>query len=123
MIKTTRKISFTASLFIASLSALFSVSALATEPLPPGHPPIPNPPTSWPGGSLTGPGGADPRDFYLETLHPQIQQNCVACHRAGGTAEQSGARLVLSDSADESHEAFAGFLALDGEGETKRTVS
>ena len=57
---------------------------------------------------------ADPRDFYLETLHPQIQQNCVACHRAGGTAEQSGARLVLSDSADESHEAFAGFLALDG---------
>ena len=34
--------------------------------------------------------------------------------RAGGTAEQSGARLDLSDSADESHEAFAGFLELDG---------
>jgi hypothetical protein len=86
----------------------------STEPLPPGHPPIPNPPASWPGSSLTGPAGADPRDFYLETLHPQIQLNCVACHRAGGTAEQSGARLVLSDSADESHEAFAGFVALDG---------
>jgi len=86
----------------------------STEPLPPGHPPIPNPPASWPGSSLTGPAGADPREFYLETLHPQIQLNCVACHRAGGTAEQSGARLILSDSADESHEAFAGFLALDG---------
>ena len=113
MITVTRKISLVASLIVSGLVALSSASALATEPLPPGHPPIPNPPAFWPGSSLTGPAGADPRDFYLETLHPQIQQNCVACHRAGGTAEQSGARLVLSDSADESHEAFAGFLALD----------
>ena len=92
---------------------LLGTLSWATEPLPPGHPPIPNPPAFWPGSGLTGPAGADPRDFYLETLHPQIQQSCVACHRAGGTAELSGARLVLSDSADESHEAFAGFLALD----------
>ena len=114
MITVTRKISLVACLIVSGLVALSSASALATEPLPPGHPPIPNPPAFWPGSSLTGPAGADPRDFYLETLHPQIQQNCVACHRAGGTAEQSGARLVLSDSADESHDAFAGFLALDG---------
>ena len=69
------------------------------------------------GDSASNPSGlgvADPRDFYLETIHPQIKQNCVACHRAGGTAEQSGARLVLRDSADESHEAFARFLGLDG---------
>ena len=57
---------------------LLGTLSWATEPLPPGHPPIPNPPASWPGSSLTGPAGADPRDFYLETLHPQIQQNCVA---------------------------------------------
>ena len=61
-----------------------------------------------------GPGVADPRDFYFDTLHPQIQQNCVACHLTGGTAEQSGAQLVLSDSADESHGAFTVFLGLDG---------
>ena len=69
------------------------------------------------GDSASNPSGlgvADPRDFYLETIHPQIKQNCVACHRAGGTAEQSGARLLLRDSADESHEAFARFLGLDG---------
>ena len=37
-----------------------------------------------------GLGVADPRDFYLQTIHLQIKQNCVACHRAGGTAEQVG---------------------------------
>ena len=64
--------------------------------------------------SSSGPGAADPWDFYLDTLHSQIQQNCVACHRSGGTAEQSGAQLVLSDSADESHGAFTMFLGLNG---------
>ena len=100
-------------IFAGALTFLGSLTQ-ATEPLPPGHPPLPSPPAFWPGDTLSGISGTDPLDFYLETLDPQIQQNCIACHRAGGTAELSGARLVLSDSAAENYGAFQGFLGLNG---------
>jgi hypothetical protein len=113
MISASNGISILRTLVLAGTAAIYGIPTLATEPLPPGHPPIPDPPTFWPGNSL-GPSLASPRDFYLTTLHSQIEQNCVGCHRTGGTAEQSGARLVLSDLPDESHEAFAAFLSLEG---------
>ena len=113
MISASHSISVLRALVLAGTVAIYGIPTLATEPLPPGHPPIPDPPTFWPGNSL-GPNLASPRDFYLTTLHSQVEQNCVGCHRNGGTAEQSGARLVLSDLPDDSHEAFAAFLALGG---------
>ena len=113
MISASHSISVLRALVLAGIAAVYGIPTLATEPLPPGHPPIPDPPTYWPGNSL-GPNPASPRDFYLTTLHSQVEQNCVGCHRTGGTAEQSGARLVLSDLPDDSHEAFAAFLTLGG---------
>ena len=113
MISASHSISVLRALVLAGTAAVYGIPTLATEPLPPGHPPIPDPPTFWPGNSL-GPNLASPRDFYLTTLHSQVEQNCVGCHRNGGTAEQSGARLLLSDLPDDSHEAFAAFLTLGG---------
>tara|TARA_Y100000385_G_scaffold286527_1_gene348701 strand:+ start:273 stop:866 length:594 start_codon:yes stop_codon:yes gene_type:complete len=54
-----------------------------------------------------------PQTFYQNEVDDGLQSACLACHRKGAVASQSGARLVLSTDALANHQAFTGFLALD----------
>ena len=54
-----------------------------------------------------------PKAFYRDDVDDGVQSTCLACHRAEGVAQQSGARLVLTADADANHQAFTDFLALD----------
>ena len=49
--------------------------------------------------------------FYQQTLDAQVQAQCLTCHKAGGVAPQSGARLVLSDNTARNHDAFVELLS------------
>ena len=48
--------------------------------------------------------------YFATSVDAGVQQECLACHQAGGVAEQSGARLLLSTDTQENHEAFASLL-------------
>lgn len=54
--------------------------------------------------------GATPFEFYRDSVDAGVQSSCLACHSAGGSAPQSGARLVLGESAQKNHDAFVEFL-------------
>ncbi|MDA7596104.1 hypothetical protein N8723_05000, partial [Luminiphilus sp.] len=58
----------------------------------------------------------DPQTFYQNELDEGLQSACLACHRKGAVASQSGARLALSADAQANHQAFTNFLALDDTG-------
>ncbi len=49
--------------------------------------------------------------YYVDSVEPGVQSHCAMCHKPGGVASLSGARLVLGDSAEQNHEAFAHFLS------------
>ena len=49
--------------------------------------------------------------FYTDRVDPGVQQDCLLCHKAGGAAPQSGARLVFSNSSSANHTAFIDMLA------------
>ena len=90
--------------------ALISVSSLAlgNEWSPFGLPftvPAPATEDSSPAGEARG--------YYQDEVDPGIQRSCLACHRAGGAAPQSGARLVLGNSAADNHRAFESLLVYD----------
>ena len=55
----------------------------------------------------------DPSNFYRNNLDAGLQDACLACHRKGAVAPQSGARLVLTVDAGTNHQAFTQFLALN----------
>jgi len=57
---------------------------------------------------------ATPFDFYRDNVDAGLQSNCLACHKAGGSAPQGGARLVLGESARDNHNAFGEFLDTPG---------
>ena len=103
-----------ATLVAATYLCLLAKPALASETLPSGHPPISTTSTDELGDSPSSGDVTEPEDFYADTLHSDVQQNCLACHRSGGTAQESGARLILNDSAKTSHNAFSSFVELDG---------
>ena len=54
--------------------------------------------------------GTDAAAFYDEHVDPGVQRECLLCHKAGGSAPQSGARLVLSDASSGNHSAFVTML-------------
>ena len=51
--------------------------------------------------------------FYVSEVDPGVQRECLICHKAGGSAPQSGARLILSGSAEANHGAFSEFVSLE----------
>lgn len=55
----------------------------------------------------------DAQSFYISQVDSGVQQECLLCHKASGAAAQSGARLVLSTSPADNHQAFSEFLSLD----------
>ena len=52
----------------------------------------------------------DTASFYADNVDPGVQQECLLCHKAGGSALQSGARLALSDVSSANHSAFVTLL-------------
>ena len=53
----------------------------------------------------------DAQTFYVSQVDQGVQQQCLLCHRAGGAAPQSGARLVLGKSPVANHQAFLDLLS------------
>ena len=58
----------------------------------------------------------DAQSYYVSEVDAGVQQECLLCHKANGTAEQNGARLVFSTSAVGNHGAFSEFLSLENVG-------
>ena len=48
--------------------------------------------------------------YYVSDLDPVVQLRCVGCHQSGGTASNSGARLIFSNSAESNHIALSDFV-------------
>ena len=48
-------------------------------------------------------------EYYISDLDAVVQLNCVVCHKSGGNAPSSGARLVLNSSAEANHVALSDF--------------
>jgi hypothetical protein len=55
--------------------------------------------------------GSEAETFYLDHVDAGVQAECVVCHKSGGVASQSGARLVLSQDPADNHKAFSSILA------------
>jgi hypothetical protein len=49
---------------------------------------------------------AEPFEFFRDNVDSGVQSHCLTCHRAGGSAPESGARLVLGENTQENHSAF-----------------
>lgn len=58
----------------------------------------------------------DAQSYYVSEVDAGVQQECLLCHKANGTAAQNGARLVFSTSAVGNHGAFSEFLSLENVG-------
>ena len=52
--------------------------------------------------------------YYISDLDAVVQLNCVVCHKSGGNAPNSGARLVFSSSAEANHVALSDFVTIGG---------
>ena len=62
----------------------------------------------------SGTAAATPLDFYRDNVDSGVQSNCVACHKADGSAPQGGARLTLGESVGDNHSAFVELLETPG---------
>lgn len=60
------------------------------------------------------------RSYYLTDVDPGVQDQCLVCHRTGGVAAKSGARLILSNKPESNRDAF---LELLGVTETSENTS
>ena len=50
------------------------------------------------------------KDFYLGNVETIVQAECIACHRSGGSAANSGAEILFSSSASGNHDAFDAYV-------------
>ena len=50
------------------------------------------------------------KDFYLGNVETIVQTECIACHRSGGSAANSGAEILFSSSASGNHDAFDAYV-------------
>jgi hypothetical protein len=68
------------------------------------------------GSGDSGPGGSGPtaKEYWISDVDPIVQSQCKSCHQRGGTAANSGARLVFTDSAEENHLAMQTFVTSAG---------
>jgi hypothetical protein len=55
---------------------------------------------------------SDALTYYMAEVDAGVQAQCLVCHKAGGVAQQAGARLVFGDDPSTNHNAFLGFLGL-----------
>ena len=62
------------------------------------------------------------QEYFISDLDPVIQLNCVGCHQSGGTASNSGARLIFSSSAESNHVALRDFVT-DGQRDSDWVLS
>jgi len=53
-------------------------------------------------------------EYYISDLDAVVQLNCVVCHKSGGNAPNSGARLVFNSSAEANHVALSDFVSTGG---------
>ena len=83
--------------FIIMLNSLQRV--LAGEGLPDGD---------------TGGVGPSAKEYWISDVGPIVQSQCKACHQTGGTAANSGARLLFTDSAEDNHLAMQSFVSSAG---------
>ena len=61
-------------------------------------------------------GGVDlsAKEYWISDVDPIAQSQCKVCHQAGGTAVNSGARLLFTDSAEDNHLAMQSFVSSAG---------
>ena len=67
-------------------------------------------------GSGGGTGGSGPsaKEYWISDVDPIVQSECLFCHKRGGQAPNSGARLVFSDSPEDNHLAMQSFVTSAG---------
>ncbi|MEL0307684.1 MAG: hypothetical protein VW975_12330, partial [Halieaceae bacterium] len=67
-------------------------------------------------GSGGGTGGSGPsaKEYWISDVDPIVQSECLFCHKRGGQAPNSGARLVFSDSPGDNHLAMQSFVTSAG---------
>ena len=63
-----------------------------------------------------GAGGSGPtaKEYWISDVDPIVQSRCKSCHQRGGTAANSGARLIFTDSAEDNHLAMQTFVSSAG---------
>ena len=67
-------------------------------------------------GSGGGTGGSGPsaKEYWISDVDPIVQSECLFCHKRGGQAPNSGARLIFSDSPEDNHLAMQSFVTSAG---------
>ena len=66
------------------------------------------------GGVNTGGSGPTAKEFWISDVDPIAQSECKFCHQSGGTAADSGARLLFTGSAEDNHAAMQSFVTSAG---------
>ena len=66
------------------------------------------------GGGNTGGSGPTAKEFWISDVDSIAQSQCKFCHQSGGTAGNSGARLLFSGSAEDNHAAMQSFVTSAG---------
>lgn len=63
-----------------------------------------------------GAGGSGPtaKEYWISDVDPIVQSRCKSCHQQGGTAANSGARLLFTGSAEDNHFAMQSFVTSAG---------
>ena len=64
-----------------------------------------------PGDGDVGGSGPSAKEYWISDVDPIVQNQCKGCHQTGGTAANSGARLLFTDSAEDNHLAMQSFVS------------
>ena len=64
-----------------------------------------------PGDGDVGGSGSSAKEYWISDVDPIVQNQCKGCHQTGGTAANSGARLLFTDSAEDNHLAMQSFVS------------
>ena len=67
-----------------------------------------------PGDGDAGGSGPSAKEYWISDVDPIVQNQCKGCHQTGGTAANSGARLLFTDSAEDNHLAMQSFVSSAG---------
>ena len=67
------------------------------------------------GGNTGNSGGTtSAQDYWVANVEPIVQSQCKVCHQEGGTADNSGARLLFTNVAIDNHQATEAFVSGGG---------
>ena len=67
-----------------------------------------------PGDGDAGGSGPSAKEYWISDVDPIVQNQCKGCHQTGGTAANSGAQLLFTDSAEDNHLAMQSFVSSAG---------